>query len=126
MLKAIHEAGILMPVLRMTLSTAGWIGISWAVVTILTKVQGSAAPGAEPGDSYSGWAYETTMDMLDYINSTGGTALMLAYERMIGADQPIRRRGQGAGVSSLRTRAASQDLPASFIGPMPRPFPVKV
>jgi len=125
-LKAIHEAGILMPVLRMTLSTAGWIGIAWAVVTILTKVQGSAAPGTEPGDRYAGWAYETTMDMLDYINSTGGTALMLAYERMIGADQPILRRGQGGGVSSLRARVASQDLPASFIGPMPRPFPSKV
>ena len=125
-LKAIHEAGILMPVLRMTLSTTGWIGISWAVVTLLTKVQGSATLGAELGDSYSSWAYETTMDMLDYINSTGGTALMLAYERMISADQPILRRGQGGGVSGLRARAPSQEMSASCVGPMPRPFPAKI
>lgn len=124
-LKAIHEAGLLMPVLRMTLSTTGWTGISWAVVTVLTKVQGGATLGAELGDSYASWAYETTMDMLDYINSTGGTALMLAYERMVGADQPILRRGQGGGVSSLRARVAAQDVPGVSVGPMPRPFPAK-
>ena len=122
-LKAIHEAGILMPVLRMTLSTTGWMGISWAIVTILTKVQDGATAGAEPGERFAGWAYETTMDMLDYINSTGGTALMLAYERMIGADQPIIRRGQGGGVSSLRARTGPQEMYRSALGPLPRPFP---
>lgn len=127
-LKAIHEAGILMPVLRMTLSTTGWMGISWAIVTILTKVQGGvtaagATAGAEPGESVAGWAYETTMDMLDYINSTGGTALMLAYERMIGADQPVLRRAHGNGISSLRARMGIQDPSASPLGPLPRPFP---
>lgn len=130
-LKAIHEAGILMPVLRLTLATSGWMGISWAVVTILTKVQGGvamagAAEAAEPGESFSGWAYETTMDMLDYINSTGGTALMLAYERMVSADQPILRRAHGGGVSGLRARMACQESGASTLGPLPRPFPTHV
>ena len=130
-LKAIHEAGILMPVLRMSLATTGWIGISWAIVTILTKVQGgvtsaSASAGAELGESFSGWAYETTMDMLDYINSTGGTALMLAYERMVNADQPVLRRAQGGGLSSLRARMGPQDMSDSPLGPMPRPFPAQV
>lgn len=130
-LKAIHEAGILMPVLRLTLATAGWMGISWAVVSILTKVQGgvaaaNAAAGSEPGESSSGWAYETTMDMLDYINSTGGTALMLAYERMVGADQPVLRRGQGGGLSSLRARTGPQEMGRSALGPLPRPFPTHV
>lgn len=127
-LKAIHEAGILMPVLRLTLATSGWMGISWAVVTILTKVQGGvamagAAQAAEPGEGFSGWAYETTMDMLDYINSTGGTALMLAYERMVSADQPILRRAHGGGISSLRARMACQAPGTSALGPLPRPFP---
>ena len=130
-LKAIHEAGILMPVLRMSLATTGWIGISWAIVTILTKVQGgvtggSAPAGAELGESLSNWAYETTMDMLDYINSTGGTALMLAYERMVSADQPVLRRAQGGGLSSLRARMGPQDMSGSTLGPMPRPFPAQV
>lgn len=127
-LKAIHEAGILMPVLRMTLATTGWMAISWAIVTILTKVQGGvtsagAAAGGELGESFSGWAYETTMDMLDYINSMGGTALMLAYERMIGADQQVMRRAHGGGVSSLRARMGVQDPSGASLGPMPRPFP---
>lgn len=130
-LKAIHEAGILMPVLRMSLATTGWIGISWAIVTILTKVQGGvtggrAPAGAELGESFSNWAYETTMDMLDYINSTGGTALMLAYERMVNADQPVLRRAQGGGLSSLRARMGPQDMSGSTLGPMPRPFPAQV
>jgi hypothetical protein len=120
-----------MPVMRLTLATSGWMGISWAIVTILTKVQGGvvttgAVQGAEPGEGISGWAYETTMDMLDYINSTGGAALMLAYERMISADQPILRRAHGGGVSGLRARMAQQDPSGSSVGPMPRPFPARV
>ena len=122
-LKAIHEEGILMPVLRMTLATSGWMGISWAIVTILTKVQGAAAAGADLGERYSGWAYETTMDMLDYINSTGGAALMLAYERMIVADEPFMRGAQGGGVSGLRARTGPQTPFGSPLGPLPRPFP---
>jgi hypothetical protein len=130
-LKAIHEAGILMPVLRMTLATTGWMGISWAIVTILTKVQGGvtsagATAGGELGESFSDWAYETTMEMLDYINSTGGTALMLAYERMVCADQPVLRRAQGGGLSSLRARTGPQEFSGPALGPMPRPFPTQV
>lgn len=126
-LKAIHEAGILMPVLRMTLACTEWIGISWAIVTILTKVQGGAAPAgameaAELGESFSGWAYQTTMDMLDYINSTGGAALMLAYERMITSDQPVLRRAQGGGISSLRARMGHQEIPGTSVGPIKRSF----
>ncbi|MGF6273810.1 hypothetical protein ABIB38_002188 [Massilia sp. UYP11] len=126
-LKAIHEAGILMPVLRMTLATTGWMGMSWAIVTILTKVQGGvtstgATAGGELGESFSDWAYETTMEMLDYINSTGGAALMLAYERMVSADQPVLRRAEGGGAFSLRERMGPQDISGSFFGPMPRPF----
>ncbi|MDT1894131.1 hypothetical protein FPK47_29965, partial [Acinetobacter baumannii] len=67
-----------------------------------------------------------TMDMLDYINSTGGTALMLAYERMVGADQPVLRRGQGGGLSSLRARTGPQEMGRSALGPLPRPFPTHV
>jgi len=126
-LKAIHEAGVLMPVLRMTLSMTGWIGISWAVVTILTKVQGGSAAtaamvAAEPGERCSGWAYQTTMDMIDYINSTGGAALMRAYERMITDDQPVLRRAQGGGISNLRAGMAGPEIPGLSTGPIKRPF----
>jgi len=126
-LKAIHEAGVLMPVLRMTLARTEWIGISWAVVTILTKVQGGvAAAGAthssELGQSFSGWAYETTIDMLGYINSAGGTALMLAYERMITAERPVLRQAQGTSISSFCARTGPQEASGLYTGPLKRSF----
>lgn len=66
------------------------------------------------------------MDMLDYFNSSGGTALMLAYERMITADQPMICRTRTGGLSSLRARTGMQEGSGCALGPMPRPFPAPV
>jgi len=126
-MKAIQEVGILMPVLRMTLACTEWMGISWAIVTILTKVRVNAVTAAaeevyESGGSFSRLAYQTTVDMLDYINSMGGSALMIAYERMLSADQPVLRRAQGGGTSNLHARTGPLDAPGLSMGSIKRPF----
>jgi hypothetical protein len=79
-LKGVYEAGIFMPLVRLILSMAGWWGLSWAVVTILTKVLGGAATAgatlaAELIASFAIWAYQTTMDILAYVNSSGGSKM---------------------------------------------------
>ncbi|AMM16703.1 hypothetical protein AX768_21730 [Burkholderia sp. PAMC 28687] len=78
MLKGVYDAGVFMPLVRLVLSLAGWWGLSLAIVTILTKVLGGAATAgatlaAELIASFAIWAYQTTMDVLAYVNSSGGS-----------------------------------------------------
>jgi hypothetical protein len=77
-LKGVYDAGIFMPLVRMVLSLAGWWGLSLAIVTIFTKVLGRAATAgatlaAKLIASFAIWAYQTTMDVLAYVNSSGGS-----------------------------------------------------
>jgi hypothetical protein len=77
-LKGVYDAGCFMPLVRMVLSLAGWWGLSLAIVTIPTKVLGGAATAgatlaAELIASFAIWAYQTTMDVLAYVNSSGGS-----------------------------------------------------
>lgn len=126
-LRDVYEAEILMPVLRMALSSAGWVDVAWAIVTVLDKVLGGAmSAGAtavtELAASFDGWAYQTTMDVLDYMNSMGGAALMLAYERMINAEQPVLRRTPASVVPGPRARTGPQDYPGAGRGPLMRTY----
>ncbi|MGV7244331.1 hypothetical protein [Caballeronia sp. M23-90] len=77
-LKGVYDAGVFMPLVRLVLSLAGWWGLSLAIVTILTKVLGGAATAgatlaAELIASFAIWAYQTTTDVLAYVNSSGGS-----------------------------------------------------